>query len=229
MYIAGLKIPLSSPQWLEVLVVLSTADYIRYTLTKVKELAVVSESKGGRIRPESIPPTFLGRIITPIHGLVIFIPPLVYVGALVLNRFQPPEWMARFAFATKMVDSTTSNALRVVACAASFALRSFTDATAKHLGDQWHTIGRREKSRVVKTGPYAWVRHPGYSSVLLQEALWSIMFWSYVPLVALGITAFVFAVKMPIEESLIQKDDAVKDEYRKYMKKVPARILPYVW
>jgi hypothetical protein len=141
MYIAGLKIPLSSPQWLEVLVVLSTADYIRYTLTKVKELAVVSESKGGRIRPESIPPTFLGRIITPIHGLVIFIPPLVYVGALVLNRFQPPEWMARFAFATKMVDSTTSNALRVVACAASFALRSFTDATAKHLGDQWHTIG----------------------------------------------------------------------------------------
>ncbi|KAF8124752.1 hypothetical protein EV363DRAFT_1353578 [Boletus edulis] len=229
MYIAGLELPLSPSQWPEVLVVLSTADYFRYIITRVKQLAVISESRGGRIRPESMPSTFLGRIISPIHGLAIFIPPLVYVGALTLNRFQQPEWMARFAFSTEMIDSAQRSALRVVACAASFALRSFSDSTFKHLGDQWHTIGRREKSRVVKTGPFAWVRHPGYSSVLLQEALWCIMFWSYIPLVALGITAAVFAIKMPIEESVIQKDDAVKDEYRKYMKEVPARIFPYVW
>lgn len=38
-----------------------------------------------------------------------------------------------------------------------------------------------------------------YSTVLLQEALWSIMFWSYAPLVALGIIAAAFAIKMPIE------------------------------
>lgn len=37
------------------------------------------------------------------------------------------------------------------------------------------------------------------SSVLVQEALWSIMFWSYIPLVAFGITASAFVVKMPIE------------------------------
>lgn len=38
-----------------------------------------------------------------------------------------------------------------------------------------------------------------YRAVLLQEAVWSIMFWSYIPLVALGIIAAAFAVKMPIE------------------------------
>lgn len=141
MYIAGIKLPLSPPQWLEALVVLSTADYIRYSIAKMKELAVVSESKGGRIRPESMPPTFLGRIITPIHALALFIPPLMYVGALVLNSFQPPEWMARFAFSAEMMDSTWRNALRVVACVASFALRSFMDSTFEHLGDQWHAIG----------------------------------------------------------------------------------------
>ncbi|KAF8442105.1 hypothetical protein L210DRAFT_3194430 [Boletus edulis BED1] len=227
MYIAGLNLPLS--QWPEVLVVLSTADYFRHTFTGIKHLTVISESSGGRIRPESMPSTFLGRIITPIHGLAIVIPPLVYVGALTLNRFQQPEWMAQFAFSTEMIDSTQMNALRVVACAASFALRSFLDSTFKHLGDQWHVIGRREKPRIVKTGPYAWIRHPGYSSVLLQEALWCIMFWSHISIVALGITAAAFAIKMPIEESLIQKDDAVRDEYRKYMKEVPARIIPYVW
>ncbi|KAF8442102.1 hypothetical protein L210DRAFT_3611662 [Boletus edulis BED1] len=227
MYIAGLNLPLS--QWPEVLVVLSTADYFRHTFAGIKQLAVISESRGGRIRPESMPSTFLGRIISPIHGLAIFIPPLVYVGALTLNRFQQPEWMARFAFSTEMIDSTQRSALRVVACAASFALKSLTDSAFQHLGDQWHAIGRREKPRIVKTGPYAWIRHPGYSSVLLQEALWCIMFWSHISIVALGITAAAFAIKMPIEESLIQKDDAVRDEYRKYMKEVPARIIPYVW
>ncbi|KAF8442108.1 hypothetical protein L210DRAFT_3535795 [Boletus edulis BED1] len=184
-----------------VLVVLSTADYFRHTFTGIKQLVVISESRGGRIRPESIPSTFLGRIITPIQDIAIFIPPLVYVGALTLNRFQQPEWIARFAFSTEMIDSTQKNALSV----------------------------RREKSRVVKTGPYTWVRHPIYSSVLLQEALWCIMFWSYIPLVALGITAAALAIKMPIEESLIQTDDVVGDEYRKYMEEVPARIIPYIW
>ncbi|KAG6372204.1 hypothetical protein JVT61DRAFT_7997 [Boletus reticuloceps] len=200
MYIAGLELPLSPSQWPEVLVVLSTADYFRHTITRIKQLAVISESRGGRIRPESMPSTFLGRIsMNPIPGLAIFIPPLVYVGALTLNRFQQPEWMARYAFSSEMVDSTSRDVLRVVACAASFALRSLTDSAFQHLGDQWHAIGRREKSRVVKTGPYAWVRHPGYSSALLQEVLWAIMFWSYMPLVALGIIAAAFAIKIPIE------------------------------
>ncbi|KAF8556488.1 hypothetical protein OG21DRAFT_1506398 [Imleria badia] len=124
--------------------------------------------------------------------------------------------MAGFTFSDEMLHSTWRNVLRVVACGASFALRRLVNTTFEHLRDQWHVIGRREKPRVVKTGPYAWVRHPIYSSVLVQQALWSIMFWSYVPLVGLGITAFAFAIKMPIEESLIQKDDldAIRDEYR---------------
>jgi len=141
MYIAGLRFPIPSPQWLEVLVVLSTADYIRYNIAKIKDLAVISESKGGRVRPESMPPTFLGRIISPIHGLAIFLPPMIYVSTLILNRFEPPEWMARFAFSAEMLDSTWRNTLRVVACAASFALRSFTARIFEHLGDQWHAIG----------------------------------------------------------------------------------------
>lgn len=141
MYIAGLRLPLSSPQWLEVLVVLGAADYIRYTVAKVKTLAVASESKAGRIRQDRVPSTFLGRIVTPIHGLATVAPPMIYVGALVLNRFQPPEWIARYALPFEMRDSTWRSALRVVACVADLALKSFTDSIFGHLGDQWHTIG----------------------------------------------------------------------------------------
>ena len=140
MYIAGINLSLPPPQWLEALVVLSTVDYFRYTTSKIKTLAVVSESKGGRIRPESMPSTFLGRIVTPIHGLAFFVPPVVYAGALALNQFQPPAWMARFAFSNEMMDSTGRDALRVVACATSFALTHLTGRIFEHLGDQWHTI-----------------------------------------------------------------------------------------
>jgi len=229
MYIAGLDLALSPPQALEALVVLSTGEYFRHSFAKISDLAVVSETKSGRIRTESMPPTFLGRIITPIHALAMFTPPLIYVGAVVLNGFRQPDWFAKFTFHTEMIDPTWKSALRVAACIASFALKRLTDRVYDHLGDQWHSIGRRERPRVIETGPYAWVRHPGYSTVLLQEVLWSIMFWSYAPLVALAATASAFAIKMPIEESLIQKDDAVREEYRQYMRKVPARILPYVW
>ncbi|KAG1774853.1 hypothetical protein EV702DRAFT_1047390 [Suillus placidus] len=105
----------------------------------------------------------------------------------------------------------------------------FLGSTFTHLGNQWHLIGRREKPKVMQTGPYAVMRHPLYTNMLIQEALFALMFWSYAPLVGLGITAGAFAVKMPIEEDLIMKDPAVAAEYRAYMQRVPARVIPYLW
>ena len=125
-------------------------------------------------------------------------------------------------------------------------------------GDQ-----RREKPRVVQTGPYAWVRHPLYryahypisttsrlmrcSLAVFQTALWSLMFWSYVPLFMIFATVAVFGYKISLEvlpilglgniyswivvcqEEVIQRDDGIREEYRAYMRKVPARLVPYVW
>lgn len=134
-------IPVSPSQWLEVLVVLSTAEFIRYTIAKMKGVAVASESKGGHIRKESMPSTVLGQIISPIHGLATFIPPLIYIGALVFNGFRQPEWIATFTLSTEMVDPTRRNALRIGACVTSFALKGFMNSIFEHLGEQWHAIG----------------------------------------------------------------------------------------
>jgi hypothetical protein len=38
--------------------------------------------------------------------------------------------------------------------------------------------------------------------MLVQQALFAVMFWSYAPLVGLGIVAAAFAIKIPIEVSL---------------------------
>jgi len=231
MYIAGLNLPVSCTQGLEALVVFSTIEYFWHIRGVVKTIATQAESKGGRVRQETIP--LLGRIVTPIHALAAWMPPVVYIGALVLNKFRQPEWMTRFALPDEIVgvnlDPARKGVLRAAACVAGFMLRSLTDSTFQHLGEQWHSLGRRERPRVVQTGPYAWVRHPLYTAVLLQEVAWSVVFWSYIPLVALGITAAAFAVKMPIEEGLIQRDDGIKEEYQRYKKRVPSRIIPYIW
>ncbi|KAF8124759.1 hypothetical protein EV363DRAFT_1419555 [Boletus edulis] len=218
MYIAGLNLPVSSTQALEALVAFSTLDYFRHIRGIVKTIGPQAESKGGRVRPESMP--LLGRIVSPIHALAAWMPLAVYIGALVLNNFRQPEWMTRFALPDEIVgvnlDPAWKGVLRAAACVAGFGLRSLAD-------------NRREHPRVVQTGPYAWVRHPLYTVVLVQEVAWSVMFWSYIPLVALGITAAAFAVKMPIEEGIIQRDEGIKEEYREYKKSVPSRIIPYIW
>ncbi|KAI9460332.1 hypothetical protein HD554DRAFT_2197143 [Boletus coccyginus] len=231
MYIAGLNLLVSSTQAFEAFIVFSAFDFFRYLRGIVKTIAVQAESKGGRVRAGTTPS--LGRVIALIHPLAAYIPPVVYIGAVVLNKFRQPEWMTQFALPDEIagvrLDPVWKGVLRAGACVAGLALRSLVDSAFHHLGEQWHSIGRRERPRVVQTGPYAWVRHPLYTAVLLQEVVWSVMFWSYVPLVALAITAAASAVKMPIEEDVIQQDDVIKEEYREYKKKVTARIIPYIW
>jgi len=80
-----------------------------------------------------------------------------------------------------------------------------------------------------------------------NQVLLSLMFWSYVPLFMIVATTVVFGIKIRIEvlpvlelgdiyswvfvrqEEAIQRDDVVREEYRKYMRKVPARLIPLVW
>ncbi|KAF8556505.1 hypothetical protein OG21DRAFT_616156 [Imleria badia] len=95
MCIAGLKLPVSSTQILEALVVFSTFDFFRHMRGIVKTIAVQAKSRGGRVRAETMP--FFGRIVTPIYAFAAFIPPVIHIGTLVLNKFQQPEWMSQFA------------------------------------------------------------------------------------------------------------------------------------
>ncbi|KAH0833448.1 hypothetical protein J3R83DRAFT_12563 [Lanmaoa asiatica] len=224
--------PFSSSQLLELFVFLCTADHFRYGISKIGTASALAESKSGPVRPDSMP-TRLSTLITSFQVLTHFLVPTIYSFAVVNARFQQPPWMNVLALPDVVfgieVEGMWKNTLRVLACVASIAFQRLSDDAFEHLGDQFHTIGRREKPRVVQTGPYAWVRHPLYATWLLHEILWSLMFWSYAPLFALVATATVFAVKIPIEEEAIQRDEAMREEYRAYMKKVPSKLVPRVW
>ncbi|KAG0704284.1 hypothetical protein DFH29DRAFT_912740 [Suillus ampliporus] len=225
-YIAGLAIP-PSTQAVEGLAVLTTFSFIYNVISRTRAIAPVAEAEAGPVR--TMPSSFIAKIVSPIHALAGFAPPATYMLCVTFNRFTQPAWMQRMGLPNNYMTQDTKVALRVAACASTILLLRFIGITFTHLGNQWHAIGRREKPKVVQTGPYAVVRHPLYRNVLIQQALFAVMYWSYAPLVGLCIAAGGFAVKMSIEEDLIMKDPAVAAEYRAYMQRVPARIIPFLW
>lgn len=225
-YIAGLTIPLP-PQAVEGLAVFTTLRFFQYGISRTRAIAPIANSESGAIRTS--PTTFIGKAVTPIHALASFIPSVAYVLSVTGNMFTQPAWMQRMSLPNDYFQHEAKVALRIAACASTFVLLRFAGRTFTHLGNQWHVIGRREKPRVVQTGPYAVVRHPLYMHILIQQALFAVMFWSYAPVVGLGIVAGAFAIKIPIEENLIMEDPAVATEYRAYMQRVPARVIPFLW
>ncbi|OAX31325.1 hypothetical protein K503DRAFT_703875, partial [Rhizopogon vinicolor AM-OR11-026] len=200
-YIAGLALPLPPTQAVEGLVVLTTFRFLQSTISRMRAIAPVAKAEAGTIR--TLPTTFVGKVVSPVHGVAGFIAPVTYLLCVTVNRFMQPGWMQRMSLPHNYMHQEAEVALRVAACASTFVLLGFMGHALKHLGNQWHGIGRREKPKLVQTGPYAVVRHPLYIAVLIQEALFSVMFWSYAPLVGLGIVAAAFAIKMPIEVSIV--------------------------
>ncbi|KAG1856010.1 hypothetical protein DFJ58DRAFT_879881 [Suillus subalutaceus] len=226
--IAGLAIPVPpGPQTVEGLAVLTTLRSLQYGISRTRAIAPIAKAESGAIRTS--PTTFIGKAVSPIYALTFFIPSVTYALCVTGNLFMQPAWMQRMSLPNDYFQHETKVALRIAACASTFVLLRFAGRAFTHLGNQWHTIGRREKSRVVQTGPYELVRHPIYMNVLIQQALFAVMFWSYAPLVGLSIAAGAFAVKIPIEEALIMEDAAVAAEYRAYMQRVPARVIPFLW
>ena len=79
---------------------------------------------------------------------------------------------------------------------------------------------------VITTGPYAYVRHPGYAGsfiayITLPIALGSL--WALLPAAA-GLSLWV--VRTFLEDKTLQKD---LEGYTEYAQQVPWRLIPYIW
>ncbi|KIJ12930.1 hypothetical protein PAXINDRAFT_100986 [Paxillus involutus ATCC 200175] len=104
MHTVGLVIPISISHGIEAIVVLTITEGFVYTVTKVRSVAANAEAKGGRVRPETLPTSFFGRLTTRTHTLAMFIPPLVYVGTVVSNGLR-----VKFALSDEIVESEWKN------------------------------------------------------------------------------------------------------------------------
>ncbi|KAH7916754.1 hypothetical protein BJ138DRAFT_1139083 [Hygrophoropsis aurantiaca] len=228
MYIAGINIPLTTSQAVEVAV--SCTTFFSFVLA-FKQAGVadrVARTDGGSVQADSEPKSLPGKMVTPVHNVAFMVPIITFPVAVGLNCFRQPGWMLQWALPNN-IDGCAKAAVRLAACGMFLGVWQLVGWTLEHLGSQFHCIARREKSQIVSSGPYAVVRHPLYGFLLVQHALCSVMFWSYVPLAGLLISAVAFSVKMPIEEKIMVEDPAIGAEYMDYQDKVTSRIIPYIW
>lgn len=80
--------------------------------------------------------------------------------------------------------------------------------------------------KVVSSGPYAWIRHPGYAGALLVNLVTPIFLdtgWGFVPL---GLLLVVFVLRTKLEDDTLQ---AKLDGYSEYAKQVRYRLIPGIW
>ena len=100
--------------------------------------------------------------------------------------------------------------------------------THKQLGRNWSiSLELRERQTLVTDGPYAWVRHPMYSSFILFAVAQALLLQNWIAgPIGLVAIAILFFLRVPREEQMMI--ETFGQAYRDYMRRT-ARIVPWVY
>lgn len=80
--------------------------------------------------------------------------------------------------------------------------------------------------QVVSSGPYRWMRHPGYAGAILTYLATPIFLdslWAFIPTV---LTTILFVIRTALEDRFLQGE---LEGYSDYAKRVRYRLLPGIW
>ena len=219
MYIAGLNLN----QGVEGIVACTNAFLTINGLHSVFNSIKRGDREGGKILP--FHDTLLAKILTPMQTITLLTTPIIFGVAVAINGLEQPHWLQRYSLPSLGDNEVIAATVRVLGCLGGLACYRLFVSTAAHLGKQFHFIAVRrypsytrcpliiaqvrEKANIVTDGPYAHVRHPLYTAGLLQQLANAVMFWSYIPLIAMAAFGGILAVKVPIEVGLYVKLNAV--------------------
>jgi len=87
-------------------------------------------------------------------------------------------------------------------------------------------IQEEREHTVVSSGPYAFVRHPGYLGAILYAIATALMLGSWWALIPAGLGALAFVVRTALEDKTLQHE---LKGYKKYAERVRYRLLPGIW
>jgi protein-S-isoprenylcysteine O-methyltransferase Ste14 len=83
-----------------------------------------------------------------------------------------------------------------------------------------------EEQQVCKTGPYRFIRHPGYAAeiiALVGVVLLLGSWWGFIPV---GTLALLFIVRTYLEDKTLQHE---LPGYKEYAKSTSYRLIPFIW
>jgi protein-S-isoprenylcysteine O-methyltransferase Ste14 len=146
------------------------------------------------------------------------------LAALLVLALRVPVVRDAFRHArVPLAVSGLAGAIGVACCALGIGLAVWARV---HLGRNWGMpMSRKQDPQLVTSGPYAFVRHPIYTGIILAmlgSAIAVNPFW-LIPLIAIAIY---FVVSARREEAYLITQ--FHDEYRAYMKRTKM-LLPFVF
>lgn len=100
---------------------------------------------------------------------------------------------------------------------------------AQHINRFFSSVVRIQHERgheVIQTGPYQYVRHPGYIGGILMAISTALVLGSLWALIPAGIVAILLIIRTYLEDKTLQRELPGYDEYAK---NVRYRLLPLVW
>lgn len=87
-------------------------------------------------------------------------------------------------------------------------------------------IQKDREQKVITSGPYKIVRHPGYAGEILNLVATPLILgslWGFLPL---GIIIVVFVIRTGLEDHTLRKE---LPGYKEYANKTRYRLIPYIW
>jgi protein-S-isoprenylcysteine O-methyltransferase Ste14 len=151
------------------------------------------------------------RVLAPLVGIGSGVIPLV---AGLDARF---GWSAPVSLAAKIA------ALLLIL--AGFALSSYALITNRFFSGMVR-IQTERGHKVVSSGPYRWVRHPGYAGAMLVYLPSAILLGSWWALLPAALASTVLILRTALEDRTLQ---AELPGYAEYARRTRYRLLPGVW
>ncbi len=127
------------------------------------------------------------------------------------------HWSAGFSLPVELIGLALILAGYVIGSYA-FVENAYFSGTVRIQQERGH--------KVVSSGPYGWVRHPGYLGSLVASLGMPLLLdsaWAFIPVVVFGA---VYIIRTSLEDRFLQ---ANLDGYHDYAQKVRYRLLPGIW
>ncbi|WP_292387755.1 methyltransferase family protein [Methanosarcina sp. UBA5] len=87
-------------------------------------------------------------------------------------------------------------------------------------------IQKEKDHRVVITGPYAFIRHPGYAGMILFYGCTPFIIGSFYGLIPALLLAIAFVFRTYFEDRMLYEELL---GYKEYTRKVRHRLVPFIW
>lgn len=88
------------------------------------------------------------------------------------------------------------------------------------------TVRIQKDHKVCQTGPYKYIRHPGYAAGIVSILASPFILGSWWGITPSALIAVMLVIRTTLEDRTLQKE---LDGYKDYTKTTPYRLIPYVW